>query len=106
MAHATETSTLLIKNKTFNPIQWLLQFERAYREAQQLKSTEDHHLDDMGIKPGTLAKAIDVDRTAIKKIVEGKRAITADMALRLGLFSNMRAGFWLNLQRDYELRLA
>jgi len=60
----------------------------------------------MAIKPGTLAKAIGVDRTAIKKIIEGKRAITADMALRFGLFFNMSAGFWLNLQKDYELRLA
>jgi len=46
-----------------------------------------------------------VDRAAIKKIVDGKRAITADMALRFGLFFNMSAGFWLNLQKDYELRI-
>lgn len=49
MAHATETPTFTIKNNTFDPIQWLLRFERAYREAQQLKSTENHHLKDMGI---------------------------------------------------------
>jgi len=67
---------------------------------------KEDFLDDMGIKPGTLAKAIGVDRTAIKKIIEGKRAITADMALRFGLFFNMSAGFWLNLQKDYELRIA
>ena len=42
----------------------------------------------------------------IEEIIEGKRAITADMALRLGLFFNMSAGFWLNLQKDYELRFA
>jgi len=63
-------------------------------------------LDDMAIKPGTLARAIGVYRTAIKTIIEGKRAITADMALRLGVFFNMSAGFWLNSQKDYELRLA
>ena len=67
---------------------------------------KEDFLDDMAIKPGTLARSIGVDRTAIKKIIEGKRAITADMALRLGLFFNMSAGFWLNLQKDYELRLA
>ena len=67
---------------------------------------KEDFLDDMAIKPGTFAKAIGVDRTAIKKIIEGKRAITADMALRFGLFFNMSAGFWLNLQKDYELRLA
>ena len=38
--------------------------------------------------------------------IEGKRAINADMTLRLSLFFNMNASFWLNLQKDYELRLA
>jgi plasmid maintenance system antidote protein VapI len=41
-----------------------------------------------------------------KNIIDGKRAITADMALRFSLFFDMSAGFWLNLQKDYELRLA
>ena len=65
---------------------------------------KEDFLDDLGIKPGTFAKAIAVDRSAIKNIIDGKRAITADMALRFGLFFNMSAGFWLNLQKDYELR--
>ncbi|PHS26258.1 MAG: addiction module antidote protein, HigA family [Robiginitomaculum sp.] len=63
-------------------------------------------LDDLGIKPGAFAKAIGVDRAAIKKIIDGKRAISADMALRFSLFFNMSNGFWLNLQKDYELRIA
>ncbi len=67
---------------------------------------KEDFLDDLGIKPGTFARAIGVDRTAIKSIVDGKRAITADMALRFGLYFNMSAGFWLNLQKDYELRTA
>ncbi|GJQ58788.1 MAG: addiction module antidote protein, HigA family [Candidatus Scalindua sp. AMX11] len=67
---------------------------------------KEDFLDDLGIKPGTFAKAIGVDRTAIKNIIDGKRAITADMALRFSLYFNMSAGFWLNLQKDYELRTA
>lgn len=63
-------------------------------------------LDHLKIKPGTFARAIGVDRTAISKIISGKRAITADMALRFGLFFDISAGFWLNLQKDYELRSA
>jgi antitoxin HigA-1 len=63
-------------------------------------------LDDLGIKPGAFARAIGVDRAAIKKIIDGKRAITADMALRFSLFFGMSNGFWLNLQKDYELRIA
>ena len=67
---------------------------------------KEDFLDDLHLKPGTFARAIGVDRTAIKNIIDGKRAITADMALRFNLFFDMSAGFWLNLQKDYELRLA
>lgn len=67
---------------------------------------KEDFLDDLGIKPGTFAKAIGIDRSAIKNIIDGKRAITAEMALRFGLFFNMSERFWLNLQKDYELRLA
>jgi addiction module HigA family antidote len=67
---------------------------------------KEDFLDDLGVKPGGFARAIGVDRAAIKKIIEGKRAITADMSLRFGLFFNMSSGFWLNLQKDYELRVA
>jgi addiction module HigA family antidote len=42
----------------------------------------------------------------LQKIIEGQRAITADMALRFSLFFDMSARFWLNLQKDYELRMA
>ena len=54
---------------------------------------QEDFLDDLGIKPGTLAGSIGVDRTAIKNIIGGKRATTADMSLRLGLFFNMTTGF-------------
>lgn len=67
---------------------------------------KEDFLEDLGIKPGTFAKAIGVDRASIKKIIEGKRAISADMALRFSVYFNMSAGFWLNLQKDYELRIA
>jgi addiction module HigA family antidote len=67
---------------------------------------KEDFLDDLGIKQGSFAKAIGVDRAAIKKIVDGKRAISADMALRFSLFFDMSAGFWLNLQKDYDLRIA
>ncbi len=67
---------------------------------------KEDFLDDMNIKPGTFAEAIGMDRAAIKHIIEGKRAITPEVALRFALFFDMSAGFWLNLQRDYELRIA
>lgn len=67
---------------------------------------KEDFLNDLGIKPGTFAKAIGIDRAAIKKIIDGQRAITADMSLRFGLFFGMSGEFWLNLQKDYELRCA
>ncbi|WP_233341588.1 HigA family addiction module antitoxin [Robiginitomaculum antarcticum] len=67
---------------------------------------KEDFLDDLGVKPGSFARAIGVDRAAIKKIIDGQRAITADMSLRFSLFFGMSEGFWLNLQKDYELRIA
>ena len=67
---------------------------------------KEDFLDDLGVKPGTFAKSIGVDRMAIKNIIDGKRAITADMSLRFSLFFGMSESFWLNIQKDYELRKA
>ena len=67
---------------------------------------KEDFLDDLGIKPGQFAQAIGVDRAAIKKIIDGKRSISANMSIRFGLFFNMSAGYWLNLQKDYDLRIA
>lgn len=67
---------------------------------------KEDFLNDLGIKPATLAKSIGKDKSAITKILAGKQAITADMSLRLGIFFGMSEGFWFNLQKDYELRTA
>lgn len=50
-----------------------------------------------------LAKEIHVSPRRINEIVQGKRSITADTALRLGLFFKMSPQFWLGLQMDYDL---
>jgi addiction module HigA family antidote len=60
----------------------------------------------MGITAQRLAADIDVSPSRISDIVNGKRPITADTALRLGVFFGMEARFWLNLQTEYDLRLA
>lgn len=57
----------------------------------------------MGITQYRLAKDINVPQRRISEIVQGKRAITADTALRLGHFFRMEAQFWLNLQTRYDL---
>ena len=58
----------------------------------------------MGITARQLAADIDVPPSRISDIVNGKRPITADTALRLGLFFNMEPRFWLNLQSEFDLR--
>ena len=57
----------------------------------------------MEITQYRLAKSISVPQRRIGEIVQGKRSITADTALRLGKFFNMEAQFWLNLQSRYDL---
>ncbi len=53
-----------------------------------------------------LAADIDVSPNRISEIINGKRPITADIALRLSLFFSMESGFWLNLQTEFDLRIA
>ncbi len=60
----------------------------------------------MGITARQLAADIDVPPSRISEVVNGHRPITADTALRLGLFFNMEPRFWLNLQSEYDMRMA
>jgi addiction module HigA family antidote len=53
-----------------------------------------------------LARAIDVPPNRVSEIVNGKRAITADTALRLGKYFGVSPELWLDLQSDHALRLA
>jgi len=57
----------------------------------------------MGISQNALARATGVPPRRINEIVLGKRALTADTALRLAAFFGTSEGFWLGLQADYDL---
>lgn len=59
-----------------------------------------------GITQNKLAVSLGVPPHRINEIVHGKRAITADTALRLGRYFGIDPQFWLNLQSHYELVLA
>ena len=61
-------------------------------------------MEPLGIKAYQLAKALNLP--GMYEIVRGKRAIRADVALRLGKYFSMTAQFWMNLQTDYDLRVA
>ena len=60
----------------------------------------------MGISARQLAADIDVSPSRISELVNGQRPITADTALRLGLFFGMEPRFWLNLQSECDIRVA
>ena len=60
----------------------------------------------LGVSINKLARDIDVPPGRISEIVNGKRSVTADTALRLGRYFGVSPEIWLNLQADYELRVA
>jgi len=66
----------------------------------------EEFLGPLAISQYRLAKAIHVAPRRINEIVQGKRGITADTAVRLGTFFGMTATFWMNLQAAYDLELA
>lgn len=63
-------------------------------------------LQELGINASKLAQELHIPSNRISQIISGKRAITADTALRLGQYFGTGAEVWLNLQKSYELRLA
>jgi len=63
-------------------------------------------MEPMGLTAYRLAKDILVPAPRIGDILRGKRAISADTALRLGIYFGLPAQFWLNLQNEYDLRKA
>ncbi len=60
-------------------------------------------LEPLGLSQYRLAQGINVPPRRINEIVRGKRAITADTALRLARFFGTSERFWLNLQARYDL---
>jgi addiction module HigA family antidote len=66
--------------------------------AQQLR--------ELNMSAAELARQLDVPTNRVTEILNGRRAITGDTALRLAHFFGTSAEFWLNLQSLYELRVA
>jgi len=62
-------------------------------------------MEPMGISMNQLSRDIAVPPNRISEIVNGKRSITADTALRLERYFGIEAQFWLNLQSEYDLRV-
>ena len=66
----------------------------------------EEFLEEYGLSQNQLAKAIGISPNRIAEIVNDRRRITADTALRLGLYFGNSPEFWLNLQTQHDLKLA
>ncbi len=63
-------------------------------------------LRELGMSAAELARKLHVPTNRVTEILNGRRAVTGDTALRLAHFFGTTAEFWLNLQSLYELRVA
>jgi addiction module HigA family antidote len=57
----------------------------------------------LGLTPGKIARAIGVPRTRIERLANEQTGLTADTAIRLARYFKMSEGFWLGLQKSYEV---
>lgn len=67
---------------------------------------KEEFLAEYGLSQNQLAKAIGISPNRITEIVNGRRRITVDTALRLGRYFDNSPEFWMNLQGHYDLKMA
>ena len=66
----------------------------------------EEFLEPLGLSVYALAKALKLPRSRVNDVARGRRAISADTALRLGRYFGTSAAFWLNLQSAHDLDVA
>jgi len=67
---------------------------------------KEEFLAEYGLSQNQLAKAVGISPNRIAEIVNNRRRITADTALRLGLYFGNSPEFWMNLQTNYDQKMA
>jgi len=67
---------------------------------------KDEFLAEYRLSQSRLAKAVGISPNRIAEIVNNRRRIATDTALRLGLYFGNSAEFWMNLQSRYDLKMA
>jgi addiction module HigA family antidote len=67
---------------------------------------KEEFLVEYGLSQSQLAKAIGISPNRITEIINNRRRITADTALRLSLYFGNTPEFWINLQAHYDIKLA
>ena len=63
-------------------------------------------LEELGLSQYRLARELKVPAMRISHVVRGKRPVTAELALRLGLYFRQNPRYWLNLQSRYDMDIA
>ena len=67
---------------------------------------KEEFLGEYGLSQGGLARAVGISPNRITEIINNRRRITADTALRLALYFGNSPEFWMNLQANYDLKVA
>src|ERR1700716_3909942 len=67
---------------------------------------KEEFLAEYGLSHNQLARAVGISPNRIAEIVNNRRGITADTALRLALYFGNSPEFWMNLQSNYDLKIA
>ena len=80
--------------------------ENAFAPVTPGEILKEEFLTEYGLSQNQLAKAIGISPNRIAEIVDNRRCITADTALRLSLHFGNSPEFWLNLQSNYDLKKA
>ena len=81
-------------------------FKNGMRPVHPGEILLEDYIKPMGISVRALALALSVPYSRLREIVDGKRGVSADTALRLERYFGSDAQGWLNLQTAYDLRLA
>jgi addiction module HigA family antidote len=67
---------------------------------------KEEFLAEYGLSQGALARAVGISPNRIAEIVNNRRRISADTAVRLALYFGNTAEFWMNLQAHHDLKIA
>ena len=70
------------------------------------ETLKEDFMEPLALSAYAVAKAVGSTPITISMITRGKRAVSAEMALRLGLYTGTSAEFWMNLQANYDLAVA
>jgi addiction module HigA family antidote len=81
-------------------------FKNGMRPVHPGEVLLEDYIKPMGVSVNALAKALHVPYSRLRDVVDGKRGVTADTALRLERYFGSEAQGWLNLQSAYDLRNA